>query len=143
MLNFAIAACVILFAVAGYIAFMNSRLIAEQKKEAYIPPPISEYTVYMTPHFSEDDKRALVPIGVMEYRDADAIMKIYLCRVLNESEDLKLEDAGRVFLQHLTAARDSERLMFYRTVEEALQGPDEKALTDRLTVASKKKARPE
>ncbi|AWP26833.1 hypothetical protein ACXFAU_19275 [Paenibacillus glucanolyticus] len=143
MLNIAIAACVLLFAAAGYIAFMNSRIIADKKREAYIPPPPSEYTVYMTPQFSEEDKRSLAPIGVMEFRDAQGMMKVYLCRVKNEKDDLQLEQAGNVFLHHLTKARDTGALMFYRTVEEALQGPEEKSLTDRISVVAKKKARTE
>lgn len=143
MLNIAIAVCVILFAAAGYIAFMNSRIIADKKQEAYIPPPASEYTVYMTPQFSEEDKRSLIPIGVMEFRDPQGMMKVYLCRVKNEADDLKLEQAGSVFLHHLTKARDTGTLMFYRTVEEALQGPEEKSLTDRISAAAKKKARTE
>lgn len=143
MLNIALAACILLFAAAGYIAFMNSKLIADKKKEAYIPPPASEYTVYMTPQFTEEDKRSMSPIGVMEFRDPQGMMKVYLCRVRNASEDLKLEQAGNVFLHHLTKARDTGTLMFYRTVEEALQGPEEKSLTDRLSAAAKKKPRTE
>ncbi|KOP67575.1 hypothetical protein AMS62_21745 [Bacillus sp. FJAT-18019] len=139
MLNIAIAVSVILFAAAGYIAFMNSRIIANQKREAYIPLPASEYTVYMTPQFSEEDKRSLIPIGVMEFRDRQGLMKVYLCRVKNASEDLKLEQAGNVFLVHLKQARDNGTLMFYRTVEEALLGPEERSLTDRLSAAAKKK----
>ncbi|KOR90067.1 hypothetical protein [Paenibacillus solani] len=139
MLNIAIAVSVILFVAAGYIAFMNSRIIANQKREAYIPLPASEYTVYMTPQFSEEDKRSLIPIGVMEFRDRQEPMKVYLCRVKNASEDLKLEQAGNVFLLHLKKARDNGTLMFYRTVEEALLGPEERSLTDRLSAAAKKK----
>ncbi|MGG3279782.1 hypothetical protein [Paenibacillus solani] len=139
MLNIAIAVSVILFAAAGYIAFMNSRIIANQKREAYIPLPASEYTVYMTPQFSEEDKRSLIPIGVMEFQDRQEPMRVYLCRVKNASEDLKLEQAGNVFLLHLKKARDNGTLVFYRTVEEALQGPEERSLTDRLSAAAKKK----
>lgn len=143
MFNIAIAASILLFAAAGYIAFMNSKLIADKKREAYIPPPASEYTVYMTLQFTEEDKRSMSPIGVMEFRDPQGMMKVYLCRVKNESEDLKLEQAGNVFLHHLTKARDTGTLMFYRTVEEALQGAEEKSLTDRLSAAAKKKPRTE
>ena len=139
MMNIAIAAAVILFAAAGYLAFMNSRLIADKKREAYIPPPASEYTVYKTAQFTREDERTLTPIGVMEYEDPQGPMKVYLCRVRHKAEDLKLEEAGDVFLSHLKAARDRGTLRFYRTVEEALQGQDEIRLTERLTAVAKKR----
>lgn len=143
MLYIAITIIVILFVAAGYIAFMNSRIIANKKRETHIPLPASEYTVYMTPHFSEEDQRSLIPIGVMEFRNRQEMMKVYLCRVKNASGDLKLEQAGEVFLLHLKKARDDGTLVFYQTVEEALIGPEEKAVTDGLSAAAKQNAKAE
>ena len=78
----------------------------------------------------------MIPIGVMEFRDPQGMMKVYLCRVRNASEDLKLEQAGNVFLHHLTKARDTGDLMFYRTVDEAARTGREEF--DRPTVCAKK-----
>ena len=136
MLNIALAACILLFAAAGYIAFMNSKLIADKNGSIHSSACFGIYRLYDA-SVHGGGQRSMIPIGVMEFRDPQGMMKVYLCRVRNASEDLKLEQAGNVFLHHLTKARDTGSLMFYRTVDEALQGPEEKSLTDRLSAAQK------
>lgn len=137
MLEVGIAVCLIILAAAGYLAYRNSRLIAEMKQDSYIPPPSSEYTVYMTTEFSEEDLKSLVPLGFMEYRDGDGVKKACLCRVRNESEgDLKLEEAGRMLLRHIRQAREKGTFLSYRSEAEALSSEAEREMADRLVEAA-------
>ncbi|KKO54455.1 hypothetical protein [Paenibacillus sp. DMB20] len=139
MLEVGIAVCLIMLGAAGYLAYRNSRLIAEMKQDSYIPPPSSEYTVYMTTEFSEEDLKTLVPLGFMEYRDADGVKKAGLCRIRHDSEgDLKLEEAGMMLLRHIRQAREKGTFISYRSETEALTSDAERKMADRLAEAAAK-----
>ncbi|MGM1045357.1 hypothetical protein SAMN05661091_1941 [Paenibacillus uliginis N3/975] len=137
MLKVGIAVCLLLLAVAGYLAFRNSKLIAEKKQAAYISVPSSEYTLYMTRELTEEDRRTMVPLGIMEYRDLNGIMKAVLCRVTHESSgDLKLEEAGTIMMRHMIQAHQRGTFIGYRSEVEALQSEDEIRMADRLSEAA-------
>lgn len=136
MLKLGIAACLLILAVAGYLAYRNSRLISDMKHESYIAaPPV--YTVYMTGEFTEEDLRTLAPIGYMEYRETGAVRKAALCRVLEEAGgDLKLQEAGEMLIRHIRKAREKGAFIAYRTVLEALENEAERAMAERLAQAA-------
>lgn len=136
MLKVGIAVCILIFAAAGVLAYRNSRLISEMKRETYIATP-SIYTVYMTGEFTGEDLKTLTPLGYMEYREAGGITKAALCRVLEENGgDLKLQEAGDMLIRHIQKAREKGTFIVYRTFPEALEDEAERNMAERLAEAA-------
>lgn len=133
MLKIGIIACLIILAVAGYLAFRNSKLIAEKNQRAHMSMPSAEYTLYMTRDFTEDDRRTMCPLGTMEYRHLNGIMKAVLCRVTDEDRgDLKLEEAGTILMKHIRQAHQKGTFISYRSEQETLQDPAEIRMAERI-----------
>ncbi|MFC7679725.1 hypothetical protein [Paenibacillus sp. GCM10028914] len=133
MLEVGIVACLIILTVAGYLAFRNSKLIAEKKQLSHISLPPAEYTLYMAKEFTEEDRRIMVPLGMMEFRDLNGIKIVALCRVIdNNRGDLKLEEAGAILMKHIRQARQKGTFISYRSVQDALQDPTEIQMAERI-----------
>lgn len=137
MLQVGIALCLLMLAAAGVLAYRNSKLIAEKKQAAYISVPSAEYTLYMTKEFTEEDRRTMVPLGVMDYRDSNGMKKVVLCRVMDESRgDLKLERAGTIMIKHIRQAHLRGTFISYRSETDALKGQAEIQMADRIADAA-------
>lgn len=133
MLGFGIVVCVLMLGISGYLAYRNSKLIAEKKQGAYISVPPAEYTVYMTKVFTEEDRRTMVPLGSLEYHDLNGMMRVVLCRVTDEDRgDLKLEEAGSILINHVRQSFHKGTFRSYHTEEGYLQGQAEIQMADRI-----------
>lgn len=137
MLEFGIAVCLLMLIVAGYLAFRNSKLIAEKKQGAYISVPPAEYTLYMTKEFTEEDRRTMVPLGFLEYHDQTGMMRVVLCRVICEARgDLKLEEAGTILIKHIRQSHQKGTFRSYHLEHSSLQGQAEIQMADRIAKAA-------
>lgn len=137
MLKVGIAVSLLILVVAGYLAFRNSKMIAEKKQAAYISVPTSVYTLYMTKEFTKEDRKSMVPLGIMEYRELNEMKEAVLCRVIDErSGDLRLEEAGAILMRHIMQAHQRGTFIGYRSEMDALQNEEEIRMADRLSEAA-------
>ncbi|MGG1879391.1 hypothetical protein [Paenibacillus campinasensis] len=138
MLYVALAAFLLLMGTAGYIVYLNSRLIGEKKYRSE-PVQAASYTVYMTRSFTGEDARNLAPVAVMEYREGGASMQVCLCRIHSGEPELKLSEAADVFKRHLEASLKNGSFLSFRTEPGSLRDEEEQRVTERLSAASRGK----
>lgn len=136
MLYVALAAFVLLMGTAGYIVYLNSKLIHEKRRRSDTPPA-AEYTVYITRLYTGEDARTLTPLAVMEYRERGGSMQVCLCRIHSGELELKLEEASSVFLRHLQAALKSGSFLSYRTESGSVRSEEEHRVTELLSAVSR------
>ncbi|WP_054956426.1 hypothetical protein [Paenibacillus dakarensis] len=144
MLKFGIAVSLLIFAAAGYLAFRNSRLIAEKKQGAYMNAPAAEYTVYMTKDFTEEDQMAMTPLYMMEAHDQDGRVNVMLCRLKGGARgDLKLTEAGNILIHHIRQAHQKGSFISYRMNKEAWESQEELQMAERIAEAAGKEQAPD
>ena len=135
MLYAGIAACLILLAVSGWLAYRNSIIIAEKKQEPETPKKPSEYTLLKGNNIPPEEK-SLVPLTRLTYREGGTETAVTLCRLDEAEGDLRLEEAEKLFAGHLRQAIQDGTYVNCTSNRHLLKGAEEINMVQRLEAFS-------
>lgn len=123
---------VLILAAAGFLAWRNSRIIAEQKNNPAPKLLVSSYTMQVTNHFDEQENKALTPLFQVAYQDKQGMMHAYLCRVNGDRGELKLPIAADIMGNKLLDIMAKGILKDAAAHYDAAEGNEEKEAITRL-----------
>ncbi|MGG3741206.1 hypothetical protein [Paenibacillus chibensis] len=87
---------VLILAAAGWLAWRNSRIIADQRKAKGAIPAVSSYTVQVTRQSDGNESARMTPLLEAVYQEPQGSVRVSLCRVNGTISELKLDHAVQI-----------------------------------------------
>ncbi|GIO30074.1 hypothetical protein RJP21_12720 [Paenibacillus sp. VCA1] len=123
---------ILILAAAGYLAWRNSRIIAEQKDKKGDVPAVSSYTVQVERQAETGEGANATPLLEAVYREAEGTVQVRLSRVNGTIGELQLEHAVQIMEHTCSGLASKGETVRIAAFDGAILNEEEKQAVVRL-----------
>lgn len=123
---------ILILAGAGYLAWRNSKIIAEQREKKGTVPVMSSYTVQVERQSAAGEAVNATPLLEADYREAEGTVKVRLSRVNGTIGELKLDHAVQIMEHTCSEIASKAETINITAYRDAVMNEEEKQAVARL-----------
>lgn len=123
---------ILILAGAGFLAWRNSKLIAEQKEKKGTLPAVSSYTVLVERQSAAGEAANAATLLEAAYRETEGTVKVRLSRVHGTVGELKLDHAVQIMEHTCSDLASKAEMIEVRASRDAVMNDEEGRALDRL-----------